>query len=204
MVMSLVVKRKQVLALAAKYARPGSGSSYEYLRLPTTRQSMVDLKSLIRTTPFVLVGGLATRLYMPERMTLDVDILILVEDEEALYDELARTGCSRQGDLTIGGSTWRLPDDSILDVIVCAEAWAPQAIATAVVDPAGTPTIGLPYLILMKLRSGRLQDLADVTRMLGGADDAALAEVRQVVARYMPDAAEDLESMIALGKLEYQ
>jgi len=32
--------------------------------------------------PFVIVGGFATRLYMPERMTLDIDVM--VDDVESL------------------------------------------------------------------------------------------------------------------------
>ncbi len=56
----------------------------------------------------------------------------------------------------------------------------------------------------MKLNAGRVQDLADVTRMLGQADDTMLHEVHAAVQRYMPDAAEDVESMITLGKLEFE
>mgnify|MGYP001252823881 CR=1 FL=1 len=62
--------------------------------------------------------------------------------------------------------------------------------------------IALPYLVLMKLEASRVQDLADISRMLGLADDPALDQVRAVVRTYMDDAREDLESLIALGKLE--
>lgn len=54
----------------------------------------------------------------------------------------------------------------------------------------------------MKLQAGRVQDLADITRMLGVADEPALAAVRSVVQRYAPDAGEDVESMIVLGRME--
>jgi hypothetical protein len=40
--------------------------------------------------------------------------------------------------------------------------------------------------------------------MLGGADEAALDEVRDAVRMYRPDDLNDLESLITLGKLEYQ
>ena len=56
----------------------------------------------------------------------------------------------------------------------------------------------------MKLGAGRTQDLADISRMLGGADAGGIAESRRIVARYRPEDAEDLESMIRLGKLEYE
>ena len=38
--------------------------------------------------------------------------------------------------------------------------------------------------------------------MLGGADETALRLVRRAVQDFLPDAVEDLESLIVLGKLE--
>jgi len=38
--------------------------------------------------------------------------------------------------------------------------------------------------------------------MLGLASEKDLSEVRQVIALYLPTATEDLDSLIALGKLE--
>jgi hypothetical protein len=56
----------------------------------------------------------------------------------------------------------------------------------------------------MKLQASRAQDIADLSRMLGGADEELLGQFRAVVKTYMDDALEDLESLITLGKLEYQ
>jgi len=78
----------------------------------------VDLHRL--QTPFVIVDGVATALYMPLRMTRDVDILVLARDAPALYEELERVGSARLGDLAIGGTSWQLPDGSRLDVVVSA------------------------------------------------------------------------------------
>ena len=64
------------------------------------------------------------------------------------------------------------------------------------------PIIALPYLILMKLSASRTQDLADVSRMLDLAEEKELGEIRKIVKTYLPTAEEDLESLIALGKLE--
>ena len=61
--------------------------------------------------------------------------------------------------------------------------------------------IALPHLVLMKLYAGRSQDIADITRMLGGAEESTLTEVRAAVARHNPDAINDVESMIVLGRL---
>lgn len=163
-----------------------------------------DLRSLLPQTPFVVVGGVATRLYMPERMTLDIDILILAEDAAGVCQALEVAGASRQGSLTIGGTTWQLHGGTVLDVIESGEAWAREAVYNPVEDATGLPIIRLPYLVLMKLAAGRVQDLADMTRMLGASDDTLLQQVRSVVQLYAPDALEDIESMIALGKLEFE
>ena len=162
------------------------------------------LADIFKETPFVVVGGVATRLYMPERMTLDIDILVSAADRELCEKELLEAGCKKQGDLAIGGATWTLPDGTELDMIVVDTPWAQKALAHSVVDESGVPTISLPYLVVMKLYSGRVQDIADITRMLGAADEDQLQQVRQVVAEYMPDALEDIESMIILGKMEYE
>ncbi len=71
-------------------------------------------------------------------------------------------------------------------------------------DPAGFPVLDLPYLVLMKLASSRLQDLSDIARLLGLASEADLERVRAVVSRYLPDARDDLESLVYLGKLELE
>jgi hypothetical protein len=40
--------------------------------------------------------------------------------------------------------------------------------------------------------------------MLGGATDIQLTEVKKIINQYIPNADEDLESLIILGKLERQ
>ncbi len=162
------------------------------------------LSDIFKKTPFVVVGGVATRLYMPERMTLDIDILVLAADREVCEEELLKAGCKKLGELSIGGATWKLPDGTELDVIFSDEPWAREALAHAVLDASGVPTISLPYLVVMKLYSGRVQDIADITRMLGAADEEQLQQVRRAMAAFMPDALEDIESMIILGKMEYE
>jgi len=56
----------------------------------------------------------------------------------------------------------------------------------------------------MKLQSGRTLDIGDLTRMLGLANEADLNAVREVVRQYDPNALDDVESMIVLGRLEMQ
>ncbi len=87
-------------------------------------------------------------------------------------------------------------------MIVSDEPWIKEAIRYSRTAADDLPYIDLPYLILMKLHSGRVQDLADISRMLGSADEYSIGKVRMIIAEYLPDDREDLESLILLGKLE--
>jgi hypothetical protein len=197
-------QRKQYLSIASRRVKPGSGSSLLTLRERTDAYGTPDLHFLMDCVEFAIVGGLATRLYMPERMTLDTDILVRPDDAARAEAALRDAGCEKTGPLTIGGSTWRMPDGRSLDLVAFDGPWIDEAIRTAVRGKDGLPYITLPYLVLMKLGAGRTQDLADISRMLGGADAGGIAESRRIVGRYRPEDAEDLESMIRLGKLEYE
>ena len=195
-------RRREYLAIALRKAKPGSGSHHNFLRKRTLTYTVTDPGKILNRTPFVIVGGVATRLYMPERVTLDLDILIAAEDMLTAEKELTLAGCQKQGSLSIGGSTWLLPDRTVLDVIVSDALWTEEAIRHPRIAADALPYIDLPYLILMKLHSGRVQDLADISRMLGGADGERLRSVRTVIGKYLPNDMEDLESLILLGKLE--
>lgn len=195
-------RRKLYLEIALRRCRPGSGSSQEFLKRRTWNKPVTNIKLLIKNTPFVVVGGIATRLYMPERMTDDIDILILSQEAANIYRQLEQAGSRRVGELSIGGSSWQLPDGTYLDVIESSEPWVKEAISNPNNAPDGLPIIRLPYLVLMKLKASRGIDMGDLTRMLGGADETALRLVRRAVQSFLPDAVEDLESLIVLGKLE--
>lgn len=195
-------ERRRIIEMALKRARPGSGSDLRALREAGSQHREGPVVPCLGGVPFVIVGGLATALYMPERMTLDTDILVSADDLEAAEAAMIRAGCQKTGILTIGGGTWRMPGGRKIDLIALCAPWVSEAIATAVPGPGGQPYVRLPYLVLMKLESGRVQDLADISRMLGGADEAALDEVRGLVSRLRPEDREDLESLAQLGKLE--
>jgi len=194
--------RKRLIDLAVRRVQPGTGSHLDFLRDRTLTRPVYDIKSILGASYFVIVGATATRLYMPERMTLDLDILVLAKSTAAVEQELDRSGCRREGILAIGGSTWRLPDGTYLDVLTSDERWAEDAILHPRVGGDGLPYIDLPYLILMKLQSSRAQDIADISRMLGLADDETLDKVRDIVRQFRPFDSEDLESLIELGRLE--
>ncbi|NET60361.1 MAG: hypothetical protein F6K47_30720 [Symploca sp. SIO2E6] len=195
-------KRKYFIDLVKKRVQPGTGSSINFLNRRTWNQAVTNLNQIIKQASFVVVGGVATRLYMPERMTLDLDILVKSEDAELVYEDLEQARSQKISELSIAGSQWQLLDGTSLDVLEVNDAWATEAIANPNYAPDGLPIVDLPYLVLMKLIAGRSQDLADISRMLGGTPDWQLEQVRRVIGEYLDSAIEDLESLIMLGKLE--
>lgn len=154
----------------------------------------------LKSAPFVVVDDVATRLYMPERMTLDIDILIKANDKNLIYQDLINAQAKRIGDLSIAGSQWQLSDNTALDVLEVEDDWVDAALSKPNYSPDALP-VALAGDV-MKLSASRTQDLADISRMLGLATEEDLSEVRQVIALYLPTAREDLESLIVLGKLE--
>jgi hypothetical protein len=89
-----------------------------------------------------------------------------------------------------------------VDVLFGEAAWLEEGLTHPNRDAAGLPVLALPYLALMKLAAGRVRDVADVATMLGWADEATLASVREAFERYSPADRADLESLIYLGRRE--
>jgi hypothetical protein len=196
-----VLTRKKFIQLTLKRVKPGSGSNHEFLKTRTWRRQVTDLRELIQVD-YVIVGGVATRLYMPERMTDDLDILIHEDEAERAYQNLHEQMARRMGDLSIGGTSWELPDKTILDIITSQREWVTTALRYPRMGADGQPVISLAYLVLMKLEASRTTDISDISRMLGLASEVELNEVRKTIEIYDPNSLEDLESLIQLGKIE--
>ncbi len=163
-----------------------------------------NLSPVLAPISWAVVGAAATRLYMPERATLDLDVAVRAEDAAAARANLKCSGFVYQSELSIGGSSWRAPDGQLVDVIEGHDPWWSAALSEAQSnrDAQGLPVLPLRYLVLMKFQAGRVQDLADVARMLGQADAVALNSVRDLFRQYALGDLSDLESLITLGKLE--
>jgi hypothetical protein len=154
--------RRKFIEITKRRIKPGSGSTTTFLRTHTWTQSVTNLSNLI-TVPYVIVGGVATRLYMPERMTLDLAILIHSDRATELYTYLKKKAIL-VGELSIGGTSWQLPDQTILDILSDNKPWVNKALEQPQVSPDGQPVIDLPYLILMKLAASRTTDISDISR----------------------------------------
>jgi len=140
-------RRKQYIGIILKRVKPGSGSPHNFLRGKTLNYSLIKLNEIIAQTPFLIIGGFATRLYMPERMTQDLDILVAFEDTKKIEEELIQGGCRKQGGLNIGGSTWILPDKTNLDVVILDEPWIKEAVQHPRIASDGLSYVDLPYLV---------------------------------------------------------
>lgn len=165
-----------------------------------------DLTDVLGDLRWATVGGVAIRHYAPERATVDLDVLIARSAAPTARLRFQEAGFRYEGELSVGGSTWIAPDGTPVDALEADDPWVVDALddATSNRDLQGLPILPLPYFVLMKLRSGRTVDIADVTRMLGLADQTQLDAVREIIQRWDPDASEDLESMIVLGQMEMQ
>ncbi len=169
-------------------------------------QPIPDLQKILAPVPWVLVGGLALRAYIPERMTLDIDILVHERDAEATRTALLKAGYHVTGLLTIGGFSVQSNDPvtAPIDVLTRTDPWLDAALAQPVADPVGYPVLGRPHLILLKLQAGRTQDLADVQHLLARISSTERDAIRQLVLRYAPDLAEDYDSLCTLADLEFE
>jgi hypothetical protein len=199
-----MLTRRTLIDMALRRQRRGSGSAREFLLERTTMLQWPDLTPVLSPVLWAVVGAAATRLYMPERLTRDLDIVVGVQDIEVAYDRLSEAGYLQTGTLSIGGTRWQSAGGVSVDVIEGRAPWWPAALQEAQSnrDAQGLPVLPLPYLVLMKFHASRTIDLGDIARMLGLADEVALAQVRHVFRQYAPNDLDDLESLIALGKLE--
>ncbi len=189
----------------------GAGSDLE--RLMRLQRRPIDLKisELLNDIPWTVVGGIATRAYMPERTTSDVDILV----EHARFDEvcgrLESDGWKPGNDLVfpdaslgLRGTAWTR--ESELDILSSGQAWANEALSVEAYDQTGLRVVALPYLVLMKLDAARGIDQGDLSRMLGRLDDAQLENLIAVVGRHLrdPQAMEDIRQYAQLGRWELE
>lgn len=196
--------RNTFIAIASRRQRPGSGTALAILKERTTRMRFPDLAPILTPLHWAVIGAVAARLYMPERVTRDLDIAVAATGGAEARRKLAEAGFAYRDGLLVGGSSWQMPDGTPLDVVEMNEPWTNEALALAQAnqDGQGLPVLPLPYLALMKFQAGRAQDLADVTRMLGQADGTTLVSVRRLFAQHGPGDLNDLESLIRLGQME--
>lgn len=195
-------RRRILIDMCKRRIQPGTGSSPEFLQRRTAMHPWPDLRPILEGIPWVIVGGVATRAYMPERVTKGLDVLVRHQDGDEVRDRLEAAGYRYISRLAVPGFLTRSPEGVEVDVILGDYPWLDEALTRRRRDPAGYPVLDLPYLVLMKMASSRSRDFGDLGTMLGLASEEELKRVREVVARYTPDEVDDLESLIYLGQVE--
>jgi hypothetical protein len=197
-------RRGLLLDLSRRKQKPGTGSSLAFMERRTAVNPWPDLRELLTGLDWVIVGGVATRAYMPERMTNDLDILVRSGDRPVVLERLSQAGYSMVSVLAIPGYLLRSPEGVELDVLTGDYPWLNEALANPEQDQAGYPVIRLAYLVLLKMTAARGRDIGDLTTMLGLASAETLADIRMTVARYSPEDRDDLETLIYLGRREME
>ncbi len=155
---------------------------------------------------FAVAGGVGLRLYAPERMTQDLDIIVAQPNADEVERRLTSAGWRRIAELAIGGASWQSPEGQFLDVLFVQEPWWPGMIAEAQgnQDRQGLPILPLAGQVWLKLQAGRTIDAGDLSRLLGLASDDQIAEVRAFLRAHAdPVDLEDFESLVQLGRLEF-
>ena len=161
-----------------------------------------DLRQILQGLDWMIIGGVATRAYMPERATKDLDILVRAVDGRAVIDRLKQAGYRVISRLAVPGYLLQSSDGVELDVLFGHYRWLNKAFAQIQTDMASYPVISLPFLVILKMAANRGRDVGDLSTMLGWATDDVLNQIRAVVARYAPEDRDDLESLIFIGQKE--
>jgi hypothetical protein len=159
-------RRRVLIDISRRRIKPGSGSSYKFLERRTAMQSWPDLQPILAGLAWAIVGGVATRTYMPERATKYLDILVEQHDGSEVIRRLEAAGYRLVTELAIPGFLLLSPEGVEVDLLLGNFPWLTEALARPTRDPAGYPVLDLPYLILMKLETSRAQDVGDISRIL--------------------------------------
>jgi hypothetical protein len=197
-------RRRFMIDMALRKQKPGTGSSPEFLRRRTAMNPWPDLRLILKDIPWAITDAVATRAYMPERMTRDLDILVLRQDCQSAWRRLDEAGYQVAPMLDAPYFVARSPEGIEIDVICAEFPWILDALTYPNTDPAGYPVLDLPYLVLMKLNANRAIDIGDLTRMLGLASEIELNRVRAAVQKFKAEDMQDLEDLITLGKREME
>ncbi|HEX7376996.1 MAG TPA: hypothetical protein VF278_07780 [Pirellulales bacterium] len=147
------------------------------------------------TVPHAIIGGHAVTFHGRPRMTDDVDVLVASEN---LQNAIRQLQLQQVAPLRTGGYTGTTPAGLRIDLVCPNQPWVESAIANPISTPYG-PMVNSPYLVISKLWDSRgSQDETDVLGVLGRMGDAELNATRQLVARFLPNDVDDLESLITM------
>lgn len=181
------------------------------MALPRTKLPMKP-EELFGDLPAMIVGGVATRAYAPERVTKDIDLMV---EHDRFVEAIQRLRVERfekkndlffpNASLGLYGESWT-KENLEIDILSSPQEWCKLAFRIRVDDQTGARVIPLPYLVLMKFDSARGIDQGDLTRMLGPLDDEKIEQIIKVVERHSgdPTFANDVRQYAQLGRWEWE
>jgi hypothetical protein len=197
-------RRRILIEICQRRIKPGNYTSPDFFKRRTAVHSWPQLFTIFKDIPWAITGGVATRAFMPERSTQDIDIVIPREDCGRAWAAFRDAGFHVAPALDAPYFVARSPEIPEVDVICVDFPWLETALANPHIDKAGMPVLDLPYLIIMKLMANRGVDIGDMTRMLGLSSDDDLDRVRAAVRAYASEDLDDLEALILLGRMEFK
>ncbi len=206
-------RRRFYLDRALRRRPVGTGSAHAHLLALPWKPLPVKPAAILVDIPFVIVGGVATRMYMPERATKDIDILVTPVGYAGASTALEAAGYRRydhpllfpNAGLGLRGHAWTSNLGEV-DLLTSDQAWCVEAVERPQRDREGNPTVALAYLILMKLDAARLIDQGDIGQMLGVLNDSELENIVATIAKHVDDPTllDDLRQYAEVGRLELQ
>ena len=107
-----------------------------------------DLRSVLKGIRWAVVGAVATRAYMPERMTRDLDILVHYRDGDGALARLKNAGYKVASGLLIPGYLLNAPDSTEIKLLLIPFEWIDEAFQQGKRDAADYPVLDLPYLVM--------------------------------------------------------
>ncbi len=72
--------RRFMIDMIMRRVKPVTGSGHDFMQRRTAMNPWPDLRPILQGIAWAIVGGVATRAYMPERMTRHLDILVHEKD----------------------------------------------------------------------------------------------------------------------------
>src|SRR5258708_40306950 len=107
---SSAATRHLLIDIARRRQKAGSGNPIDMLQQRTTLLVYPDIERVLKGTGWATVGAVATRLYMPERITNDLDIAVCRRDAMMVRKSFQHAEWRFAGELSIGGCRWISPE----------------------------------------------------------------------------------------------
>jgi hypothetical protein len=162
-----------------------------------------------RNVEYAVIGAMAASVHGVVRASMDADVLLSVDLQEARHLEGLFQAAGLRTELTPGDFQDPIPgllkvSDSFgnrVDLLLGLRGMDPQAFSRVIEVPFQGSTlkiIGREDFVAMKVFAGGPMDIVDATRAISaGRDSLDIHLMRRIAKRYGRDASESLERLLA-------